>query len=73
MKVRKQNSDLMRGGGGENTCEQEGWYTKGDAPGDAPTSHPAMRKSAILDIGTKYATWGLPVVAVPQYNFSSLS
>lgn len=34
----------------------ERWRTKGDAPEDLPTSHPALRKSAILDIGTKYAT-----------------
>lgn len=37
------------------------------------TSHPACKKSAIFDIGTKYATCGLPVVAVPQYIFKSRS
>jgi hypothetical protein len=34
------------------------------------TSQPARRKSAIFDIGTKYAMCGAPVVAVPQYTFN---
>ena len=37
------------------------------------TSHPALRKSAILHMATKYPTCGLPVVAVPQYTFRSRS
>ena len=37
------------------------------------TSHPALKKSEILHIGTKYPTWGFPVVAVPQYTFISFS
>lgn len=35
------------------------------------TSQPALRKSASFDMGTKYAMCGLPVVAVPQYIFTS--
>jgi len=30
------------------------------------TSQPAFKKSPILDIATKYAMCGFPVVAVPQ-------
>lgn len=37
------------------------------------TSQPPFKKSAIFVIGTKYAIWGLPVVAVPQYSFKLLS